>query len=92
MTRQTEIRYDDNLSGMAYPVLPAELQWAIVSRPLGNAGQMHAIYDAPPPTLRWVKDDKVLDLHVPGLDTETFLARSGLCLSAATRSPSASAA
>ncbi|NLF66152.1 MAG: hypothetical protein GX579_16300, partial [Chloroflexi bacterium] len=81
MTRQTEIRYDDDLGGMAYPFLPAELKWAIVSRPLGNAGQMHAIYDAPPPTLRWVKDDKVLDLHVPGLDTETFLARSGLCLS-----------
>jgi hypothetical protein len=88
VTRQTEIRYDDPsagsgqaLGGMAYPFLPPELKWEIVSRPLGNAGQMHAIYDAPLPTLRWVKDDKVLDLHVPGMDTEAFLARSGLTLS-----------
>ena len=81
MSRQTIIRHDDNFGGMAYPFLPPELQWTIVSRPLGNAGQMHAIYDAPSPTLRWVKDDKVLDLHVPGTDTETFLARYGLALS-----------
>jgi hypothetical protein len=33
------------------------------------------------PTLRWVKDDKVLDLHIPGLNTADFLARSGLQLS-----------
>jgi hypothetical protein len=86
VTRQTEIRYDEDLGGMAYPFLPPELKWEIVSRSLGNAGQMHAIYDAPLPTLRWVKDDKVLDLHVPGMDTgqltaEAFLARSGLILS-----------
>jgi hypothetical protein len=90
VTRQTEIRYDDPsagsgqaLGGMAYPFLPPELKWEIVSRPLGNAGQMHAIHDAPLPTLRWVKDDKVLDLHVPGMDTGAFLARSGLSLSMA---------
>jgi hypothetical protein len=81
MTRQTVIRYDDDLGGMAYPFLPAALKWQIVSRPLGNGQQMQAIYDALAPTLRWVKDDKVLDLVVPGMDTETFLARSGLTLS-----------
>ncbi|MDT8287779.1 MAG: hypothetical protein RQ748_11775, partial [Elusimicrobiales bacterium] len=81
MTRQTVIRHDDDLGGMAYPFLPAALEWEIVSRPLGNAEQMHAIYEAPAPTLRWVKDDKVLDLYAPGLDTEAFLARSGLTLS-----------
>lgn len=81
MTRQTVIRHDDDLGGMAYPFLPTELRWEIVSRPLGNAEQMRAIYEAPVPTLRWVKDDKVLDLVVPGMDTETFLVRSGLLLS-----------
>ncbi|MBX3059874.1 MAG: hypothetical protein KF770_25760, partial [Anaerolineae bacterium] len=39
------------------------------------------IFQADPPTLRWVKDDKVLDLTIPGMDTQTFLARSGLQLS-----------
>ncbi|NLE76504.1 MAG: hypothetical protein GX605_07100, partial [Chloroflexi bacterium] len=81
MTRQTVIRHDDDIGGMAYPFLSAELQWEIVSRPLGNAEQMRATYEAPPPTLRWVKDDKVLDLVVPGMDTQTFLERSGLSLS-----------
>ena len=33
--------------------------------------------------LRWVKDNKVLDLHIPGQDTTRFLADSGLRLSMA---------
>jgi len=83
MSRQTTIRHDDNLGRMAYPFLPPALEWEIVSRPLGNAEAMKAIYEAPALTLRWVKDDKVLDLNIPGMDTETFLARSGLALSIA---------
>lgn len=38
---------------------------------LGRSGQ----------ALRWVKDNKVLDLHVPNMDTQTFLERTGLKLS-----------
>jgi len=76
------IRFDDNLGGLAYPFLPGQWQWQIVSRPLDEA------FPADPPTLsdsapalRWVKDDKVLDLHVPGMDTAEFMARTGLQLS-----------
>ena len=76
----TVLRFDDNRGGLAYPFLPNELQWQIVSRPFATK-MLAQIFQADPPTLRWVKDDKVLDLHVPGTDTETFLARSGLQLS-----------
>lgn len=77
----TVLRFDDNRGGLAYPFLPNDLQWQIVSRPFGDEAALAQIFQADPPTLRWVKDDKVLDLHVPGTDTETFLARSGLQLS-----------
>ncbi|GIK53452.1 MAG: hypothetical protein BroJett014_24250 [Planctomycetota bacterium] len=77
----TVLRFDDNRGGLAYPFLPNEYQWQIVSRPFGDEAALAQIFQADPPTLRWVKDDKVLDLHVPGTDTETFLARSGLQLS-----------
>lgn len=85
----TDLRFDDNRGGLAYPFLPNEYQWQIVSRPFDDEEALAQIFQADPPTpstgsgpaLRWVKDDKVLDLHVPGTDTETFLARSGLQLS-----------
>ncbi len=93
----TVLRFDDNRGGLAYPFLPNDLQWQIVSRPFdelrtgsfGDEEALNQIFQADPPTpstgsgpaLRWVKDDKVLDLHVPGTDTEAFLARSGLQLS-----------
>ena len=91
----TVLRFDDNRGGLAYPFLPNELQWQIVSQPFGDEEALAEIFQANPPTpsacptelgrsgqvLRWVKDDKVLDLKVPGADTETFLARSGLRLS-----------
>ena len=94
----TVLRFDDNRGGLAYPFLPNEYQWQIVSRPFGDEAALAQIFQAeqtdPPtpstcptelgrsgPALRWAKDDKVLDLHVPGTDTETFLARSGLQLS-----------
>lgn len=75
------LRFDDNRGGLAYPFLPNELQWQIVSRPLGDEESLAKIFQVAPPTLRWVKDDKVLDLTIPGMDTQTFLARSGLQLS-----------
>ncbi|MCB0009624.1 MAG: hypothetical protein KDE04_24325, partial [Anaerolineales bacterium] len=83
------IRFDDNLGGLAYPFLPDQWQWQIVSHPLGDAADgLDAAFPADPPTpagsppaLRWVKDDKVLDLFIPGVDTAEFLARTGLQLS-----------
>jgi hypothetical protein len=89
------IRFDDNLGGLAYPFLPDAWRWQIVSRPLGDATDaLHQAFSVDPPTpasstslsrstpvLRWVKDDKVLDLSIPGMDTAEFLARTGLQLS-----------
>jgi hypothetical protein len=69
------------LGGMAYPFLPAALAWDLISRPLDDAEQIQSIDNTPEPTLRWVKDDKVMDLHIPGMDTAAFLERSGLTLS-----------
>lgn len=90
----TVLRFDDNRGGLAYPFLPNELEWQIISRPFGDEEAMAEIFQAVPPTpsigsgqaLRWVKDDKVLDLSIPGmakqsLDTQTFLERAGLRLS-----------
>lgn len=74
----TTLRFDDNRGGLAYPFLPKELAWQIVSRPISDEEALTKIFQAAPPTLRWVKDDKVLDLYVPGMDTQTFLERSGL--------------
>jgi hypothetical protein len=85
------IRFDDNRGGLNYPFLPDSLQWEIVSRPLDNKRE-EAVHtaetsttsnslDRSEPVLRWVKDDKVLDLHIPSMNTADFLARSGLKLS-----------
>ncbi|MCI0581144.1 MAG: hypothetical protein L0332_07440 [Chloroflexi bacterium] len=75
------ITFNDNRGGLVFPFLPAEWQWQIVSRPLDNTEAMAELAQVEPPALRWVKDDKVLDLIVPGLDTAGFLARTGLQLS-----------
>ena len=77
----TTLRFDDNRGGLTYPFLPETLQWQIVSRPFSNEAELNKIFQASAPTLRWVKDDKVLDLLVPDMDTDTFLARAGLRLS-----------
>jgi hypothetical protein len=81
------IRFDDNRGGLAYPFLcpPANnaSEWQIVARPFADEQALTSILQTEEATLRWVKDDKVLDLHIPGQDTETFLAQSGLRLSLA---------
>lgn len=77
----TVLRFDDNRGGLAYPFLPNELEWQIISRTFGDEEALAKIFQADPPTLRWVKDDKVLDLHVPGMDTQAFLKCTGLRLS-----------
>ncbi len=77
----TTIHFDDNRGGLAYPFLPAALAWQITARSLGDEAALAEIFQADTPTLRWVKDDKVLDLHVPGMDTAVFLTHTGLKLS-----------
>ena len=83
----TVLRHDDQRGGLAYPFLPDDQPWQIVTRPFGDEAALARILQAADPAtgsapaLRWVKDDKVLDLHFPGLDTPAFLARSGLRLS-----------
>lgn len=77
----TIIRFDDDLGGLTYPFLPADRQWQIVSRPLDATAADAPTPDEATPALRWVKDDKVLDLFVPGMDTDAFLASTGLQLS-----------
>ena len=77
----TVLRFDDNRGGLTYPFLPEALQWQIASRPFSNETELNKIFQAAEPTLRWVKDNKVLDLLVPEMDNDTFLARAGLRLS-----------
>ena len=77
----TILRFDDNRGGLTYPFLPDELQWQIISRSFDNEEALDKIFQATSPTLRWVKDDKVLDLVVPDMDTHSFLERTGLQLS-----------
>lgn len=72
---KTIIRHDAPRGGMAYPFLDG-LIWTIESSPLDLEDVEKA--DS---TLRWVKDDKVVDLYVEGMDTEMFLTRTGLQLS-----------
>jgi hypothetical protein len=79
----TVLRFDDDRGGLAYPFLPDEWQWQIVSRPFGDEDALATVFQAETPALRWVKDDKVLDLYVPGMDSQAFLERTGLQLSMA---------
>ncbi len=81
----TVLRHDDNRGGLTYPFLPDDLPWQIVSHPFGNEKDMAQVLQPTEttvaPTLRWVKDNKVLDLIIPDMDTRTFLQRTGLQLS-----------
>ncbi|NKQ37568.1 MAG: hypothetical protein HF973_18385 [Chloroflexi bacterium] len=77
----TILRFDDNRDGLAYPFLPNEIRWQIISHSFDDEEALAKIFQADSPTLRWVKDNKVLDLVVPGMDTQSFLERTGLQLS-----------
>lgn len=70
---QSFICSSDDLGGMTYPFLRQYDQWVIRTRPLA------ADIDAEP-TLRWVKDNKVLDLFIPGVDHALFRVQNGLRL------------
>ena len=76
----TVIRAGELLPGQNYPFLPAEWGWEIRSTPLAA---LAALDGQPEPTLRLVKDDKVVDVVVPGMDSAAFLAHWGLTLSMA---------
>ena len=69
----TIIANNNDLGGMVYPFLQPFPEWRIETRAISepcNADQQ--------PTLRWVKDDKVCDLFIPGMDANQFLAYTGL--------------
>jgi hypothetical protein len=69
----TTIRADTVRGGLRYPFLSDAWAWELTATPFDQLPQ------APPaPTLRWVKDDKVLDLVVPGMDCDHFFAETGL--------------
>lgn len=72
----TIIRSTDPRGGLVYPFLSGE--WEIKSQPLGDEVAVTHNQAAASPALRWVKDDKVLDLFVPGMNTAEFLAHTGL--------------
>ena len=79
MSAPVVISPDTVHGGLVYPFLPQA--WHIVTRRFENG--LEAIAEAEAPTLRWVKDSKVLDLYIPDMDTETYLAQTGLSLSMA---------
>ncbi|MGB7341029.1 MAG: hypothetical protein WBC91_19190, partial [Phototrophicaceae bacterium] len=66
-----------DLGGAVYPFLERLQQaWAIETRDLDSDTELL-------PTLRWVKDNKIVDLHVEDMTTSEFLEATGLKLSLA---------
>ncbi len=59
--------------GMEYPYLPTEWEWEIHNVPFGELPKAE-----PNPTVRLVKDSKVIDIHVPDMGTTEFLTHWGL--------------
>ena len=80
----TVIRPETALGGAVYPFLAQTRRaWRIVVQPVDKLGDV-AIADTfgqTTPTLRWVNGDQVTDLYVDGMDTQQFLAQTGLKLS-----------
>jgi hypothetical protein len=74
------------VGGAVYPFLEATGRaWHLLTRPVGGAGEEVAYHAAHTlgrdrPTLRWVNGEQVNDLYVDGMDTEQFLAATGLRL------------
>jgi hypothetical protein len=83
----TVIDYDDPLGGATYPFLEQTRRaWRILTHPVGAVAEPHPAHtfgrdgQPRPPTLRWVNGDQVNDLYVDGMNTEEFLAATGLHL------------
>ncbi|MBK8989295.1 MAG: hypothetical protein IPM39_25060 [Chloroflexi bacterium] len=77
----TKITPADDLGGMEYPFLTQFPDWVIYTYPLD------AVPAPANQTLRWVKGDKVSDLHILGTNTEQFLYAMGLKLDVARKGP-----
>ena len=73
--------HDDPMGGAIYPFLEQiGRAWRIITQPVESSAEplpAH-IFGQDRPTLRWVNGDAVKDLYVDGVDTEQFLADSGL--------------
>ena len=67
------VRAKDVHIGMEYPYLPIEWEWEIHNIPFAQLPKAK-----PNPTLRLVKDSKLIDIHVPDMSTADFLAHWGL--------------
>jgi hypothetical protein len=61
---------------MTYPFLRQFPEWRIETRAMSEKPDPEQ-----QPTLRWVKDNKVCDLHIPDMNADQFLAYTGLSLS-----------
>src|SRR5690606_3591306 len=55
-------------------------EWTLVTHDLEAIEEVHPYHSfgMAEPTLRWVKDDRVVDLYVDGMSAEEFFAASGL--------------
>lgn len=55
-------------------------EWTIVTRDLDSAEEVHPYhrFGMAEPTLRWVKDNKVVDLYVDGMSMEGYFQATGL--------------
>ncbi|MGB1249628.1 MAG: hypothetical protein ACPG8W_03280 [Candidatus Promineifilaceae bacterium] len=73
--------HDDAMGGAVYPFLErTKHAWRIVTRSVETSAeplQAHT-FGQERPTLRWVNGDAVKDLYIDGVDTQQFLADSGL--------------
>lgn len=78
----THIQDGPALGEMVYPWLQ-ELAWSIETTPLGDRDAVQQLLaQTHEPSLRWVKDDKVVDLHLDGIRNSTeALQQLGLTLS-----------
>jgi hypothetical protein len=74
----TTITPQTPLDGMIYPFLASMgRKWSIETRPLDYA---HAPNETQPPTLRYIKDNAVIDVYAENMNTDQFLAATGLRL------------
>ncbi len=63
----------DVYAGQEYPYLPTSWDWEVHNVPFSLINTA-----APNPTVRLVRDDKLIDIHVPSITTSEFLAHWGL--------------
>jgi hypothetical protein len=80
----TVINQETVMGGAIYPFLEQTGRaWAVVAQELDNPTSYPrtGTFGMSQPTLRYVKDNKIEDVFVDGMNTEDFLAKTGLQLS-----------